>query len=53
MDPRCDGPLRTEPAITPRCRRELADAGLRDENDERLARALSTTNVSMRRIDHM
>jgi 8-oxo-dGTP pyrophosphatase MutT (NUDIX family) len=32
-------------------RRELADAGLRDEDDERLARALSTTNVSMRRID--
>ncbi len=32
-------------------RRELADAGLRREDDERLARALSTTNVAMRRID--
>jgi 8-oxo-dGTP diphosphatase len=32
-------------------RRELADAGLREEDDERLARALSTTNVAMRRID--
>ena len=32
-------------------RRELADAGLREEDDQRLARALSTTNVAMRRID--
>jgi len=32
-------------------RRELADAGLRREDDQRLARALSTTNVTMRRID--
>ena len=32
-------------------RRELADAGLRREDDERLARALSATNVSMRRVD--
>ena len=32
-------------------RRELADAGLRREDDERLARALSATNVAMRRID--
>jgi 8-oxo-dGTP diphosphatase len=32
-------------------RRELADAGLRREDDERLARALSATNVAMRRVD--
>lgn len=32
-------------------RRELADAGLRREDDERLARALSATNVTMRRVD--
>jgi 8-oxo-dGTP diphosphatase len=32
-------------------RRELADAGLRREDDDRLARALSATNVTMRRID--
>jgi 8-oxo-dGTP diphosphatase len=32
-------------------RRELADAGLRFEDDERLAHALSTTNVTMHRID--
>jgi 8-oxo-dGTP diphosphatase len=32
-------------------RRELADAGLRREDDQRLARALSATNVTMRRID--
>lgn len=32
-------------------RRELADAGLRREDDERLARALSSTNVAMRRVD--
>ena len=31
--------------------RELADAGLRDEDEQRLSRALSTTNVAMRRID--
>ena len=32
-------------------RRELADAGLRREDDEHLARALSVTNVKMRRVD--
>ena len=32
-------------------RRELADAGLRREDDERLARALAGTNVTMRRVD--
>jgi len=32
-------------------RRELADAGLRREDDKRLARALSATNVTMRRVD--
>jgi 8-oxo-dGTP diphosphatase len=32
-------------------RRELADAGLRREDDGRLARALSATNVTMRRVD--
>ena len=32
-------------------RRELADAGLRREDDARLARALSATNVTMRRVD--
>lgn len=32
-------------------RRELADAGLRREDDGRLARALSATNVAMRRVD--
>jgi 8-oxo-dGTP diphosphatase len=32
-------------------RRELADAGLRREDDDRLARALSSTNVAMRRVD--
>jgi 8-oxo-dGTP diphosphatase len=32
-------------------RRELADAGLRREDDERLARALAATNVTMRRVD--
>ncbi|HUG06325.1 MAG TPA: NUDIX hydrolase [Candidatus Limnocylindria bacterium] len=32
-------------------RRELADAGLRTEDDERLAGALSATNVTMRRVD--
>jgi 8-oxo-dGTP diphosphatase len=32
-------------------RRELADAGLRREDDERLGRALSATNVTMRRVD--
>jgi len=32
-------------------RRELADAGLRREDEERLARALSATNVTMRRVD--
>jgi len=32
-------------------RRELADAGLRREDDERLARALASTNVTMRRLD--
>jgi 8-oxo-dGTP diphosphatase len=32
-------------------RRELADAGLRHEDDERLARALRATNVAMRRVD--
>jgi 8-oxo-dGTP diphosphatase len=32
-------------------RRELADAGLRREDDERLARALSATSVTMRRVD--
>jgi 8-oxo-dGTP diphosphatase len=32
-------------------RRELADAGLRREDDDRLARALLSTNVAMRRVD--
>lgn len=32
-------------------RRELADAGLRTEDDARLARALKSTNVTMRRVD--
>jgi 8-oxo-dGTP diphosphatase len=32
-------------------RRELADAGLRREDHDRLARALSATNVTMRRVD--
>jgi hypothetical protein len=32
-------------------RRELADAGLRREDDDRLARALKSTNVTMRRLD--
>jgi 8-oxo-dGTP diphosphatase len=32
-------------------RRELADAGLRNEDDAKLARALNTTNVTMRRVD--
>lgn len=32
-------------------RRELADAGLRREDDTRLARALTATNVTMRRLD--
>jgi len=32
-------------------RRELADAGLRNEDDAKLARALKTTNVTMRRVD--
>ncbi len=32
-------------------RRELADAGLRREDDAGLARALDTTNVTMRRVD--
>jgi 8-oxo-dGTP diphosphatase len=32
-------------------RRELADAGLRREDDARLARALSATKVTMRRVD--
>lgn len=32
-------------------RRELADAGLRSEDHEKLARALESTNVTMRRVD--
>ena len=32
-------------------RRELADAGLRDEDEVKLARALKSTNVKMRRVD--
>jgi 8-oxo-dGTP diphosphatase len=32
-------------------RRELVDAGLRREDEDRLARALSSTNVTMRRVD--
>lgn len=32
-------------------RRELADAGLRIEDDAKLARALTSTNVTMRRVD--
>ncbi len=32
-------------------RRELADAGLRREDEDRLSRALATTNVAMRRVD--
>jgi 8-oxo-dGTP diphosphatase len=35
----------------PALRRELADAGLRRESDERLAQALKSTNVTMRRVD--
>jgi len=38
------------PGYHPALRRELADAGLRREDDERLTRALAATNVTMRRV---
>lgn len=34
----------------PALRRELADAGLRSEDDEALGRALTQTNLTMRRV---
>lgn len=40
----------TEAGYHPALRRELADAGLRTEEDAVLEQALSATNVSMRRI---
>ncbi|HET7699829.1 MAG TPA: NUDIX hydrolase [Candidatus Limnocylindria bacterium] len=40
----------TDPGFHPALRRELADAGLRVEDDAALAHALSSTNVTMRRV---
>ena len=40
----------TEPTYHPALRRELADAGLRAEDDASLSRALLLTNVTMRRM---
>ena len=40
----------TEAGYHPALRRELADAGLRTEDEAALAQALNTTNVSMRRV---
>jgi len=40
-----------DPGYHAALRRELADAGLRREDDARLARALAATNVTMRRLD--
>lgn len=39
-----------EAGFHPALRRELADAGLRSESEDGLARALATTNVTMRRV---
>lgn len=39
-----------EPTYHPALRRELADAGLRSEDEAALARAMRSTNVSMRRV---
>ncbi|HUQ41001.1 MAG TPA: NUDIX hydrolase [Candidatus Limnocylindrales bacterium] len=40
----------TEPSYHPALRRELADAGLREEDGAALDHAMRTTNVTMRRI---
>ena len=40
----------TDPGFHPALRRELADAGLRVEDDAALDRAMRTTNVAMRRV---
>jgi ADP-ribose pyrophosphatase YjhB (NUDIX family) len=39
-----------EPGYHPALRRELADAGLRIENDAALGEAMKATNVTMRRV---
>ena len=41
----------TEPTYHPALRRELADAGLRTEDERALADAMRVTNVAMRRVD--
>ena len=40
----------TDPGYHPALRRELADAGLRVENDATLAEAMKATNITMRRV---
>jgi 8-oxo-dGTP diphosphatase len=40
----------TDPGFHPALRRELADAGLRAEDDAALAAAMRATNVTMRRV---
>ena len=40
----------TEPGYHPALRRELADAGMRAEDEAALERALRATNVTMRRV---